>query len=178
MHKKNYFRKSPLGFSKWCRLIKESQILVREFRRYPIEIRDNLRIEYTEARMVVEQYQVLKSMLVDEQIELLDRYYITNKIAPTVLYVYKKDLIDKWLEVVFPNDETRLKELDTFKLAKTLEELRKTLEYSKEEIAELIGVLPATLRAYERGVNLIPVNKLFLLCQIYDVSIADILSIK
>ena len=90
MNKKNYFRKSPVDFHKWCRLTRHSQTVVREFRRYPVYIRYGMIIEYAESRLIANQYEVLRSMLTDIEIELLEKYLMTNKVSPGDLFTYNK----------------------------------------------------------------------------------------
>ena len=78
---------------------------------------------------------------------------------------------------MFPNGDDRLKRLDKKKVAERLKQLRIESNYNKEEVAGLVGISSATLRSYENGDVLVPLDVLYLLLQIYgmDISCIDIL---
>lgn len=133
--------------------------------------------EYEEARRILYQYKVLIATLNDEQRKLLRDYYIPHKIAPWDKHYLFKEIYINWLEIVFPNGYDRLKRLDKKKVAERLKQLRIESNYNKEEVAGLIGISSATLRSYENGDVLVPLDVLYLLLQIYgiDINCFDIL---
>lgn len=133
--------------------------------------------EYEEARRILYQYKVLVATLNDEQRKLLKDYYIPHKIAPWDKHYLFKEIYSNWLEIVFPNGDDRLKRLDKKKVAERLMQLRIGSNYNKEEVAGLIGISSATLRSYENGDVLVPLDVLYLILQIYgmDISWIDIL---
>ena len=133
--------------------------------------------EYEEARRILYQYKVLIATLNDEQRKILKDYYIPHKIAPWDKYYLFKEIYSNWLEIVFPNGDDRLKRLDKKKVAETIKKLRIESNYNKEEVAGLVGVASATLRSYENGDVLVPLDVLYLILQIYgmDISCIDIL---
>ena len=123
------------------------------------------------------QYKVLVATLNDEQKELLKNYYIPHKIAPWDKHYLFKEIYLNWLEIVFPNGDNRLKRLDKNKVAKTIKRLRIESNYNKEEVAGLVGISSVTLRSYENGDVLVPLDVFYLVLQIYgmDISWIDIL---
>lgn len=133
--------------------------------------------EYEEARRIMYQYKVLIATLNDEQKGLLKDYYIQHKIAPWDKHYLFKEIYINWLEIVFPNGNDCLKRLDKKKVAKRIKQLRIESNYNKEEVAGLVGISSATLRSYENGDVLVPLNVLYLILQIYgmDISCIDIL---
>lgn len=133
--------------------------------------------EYEEARRIMYQYKVLIATLNDEQKGLLKNYYIPRKIAPWDKQYLFKEIYSNWLEIVFPNGDDRLKGLDKNKVAKRIKQLRIESSYNKEEVAGLAEISSATLRSYENGDVLVPLDVLYLILQIYgmDISWIDIL---
>jgi DNA-binding XRE family transcriptional regulator len=125
--------------------------------------------EYEEARRILYQYKVLVATLNDEQRELLKDYYIPHKIAPWDKHCLFKEIYSNWLEIVFSNGDDRLKRLNKKKVAERLKQLRIGSNYNKEEVAGLIGISSATLRSYENGDVLVPLDVLYLLLQIYGI---------
>lgn len=125
--------------------------------------------EYEEARRILYQYKVLVATLNNEQRELLKDYYIPHKIAPWDKHYIFKEIYSNWLEIVFPNGDDRLKRLDKKKVAERLKQLRIESNYNKEEVAGLVGISSATLRSYENGDVLVPLDVLYLLLQIYEI---------
>ena len=176
MKVKYYFRKNEIDFYKWCRIIPRCKYIVKSFSYYSPEMARSRINEYEEARRIVYQYKVLVATLNDEQRELLKDYYIPHKIAPWDKHYLFKEIYSNWLEIVFPNGYDRLKRFDKNKVAKRIKQLRIESNYNKEEVAGLVGISSATLRSYENGKTLIPIDKLFLLCQIYDTNVNDTLS--
>lgn len=133
--------------------------------------------EYEEARRILYQYKVLIATLNDEQRKLLRDYYIPHKIAPWDKHYLFKEIYINWLEIVFPNGYDRLKRLDKKKVAERLKQLRIESNYNKEEVAGLVGLSSATLRSYENGDVLVPVDVLYMILQIYgmDINWIDVL---
>ncbi len=125
--------------------------------------------EYEEARRIMYQYKVLVATLNDEQRELLKNYYIPRKIVPWDKHYLFKEIYCNWLEIVFPNGDDRLRQLDKRKVAKKIKQLRIESNYNKEEVAGLVGISPATLRSYENGDVLVPLDALYLMLQIYGI---------
>ena len=171
MRVKYYFRKNEIDFYKWCRIIPRCKYIVKSFSYYSPEMARSRINEYEEARRIVYQYKVLVATLNDEQRELLKDYYIPHKIAPWDKHCLFKEIYSNWLEIVFPNGDDLLKRLDKVKTATIIKQLRIQSGYNKEEVSGLIGISPASLRHYEEGKILVPLDVLFLMFQIYGVTI-------
>ena len=171
MRVKYYFRKNEIDFYKWCRIIPRCKYIVKSFSYYSPEMARSRINEYEEARRILYQYKVLVATLNNEQRELLKNYYIPHKIAPWDKHYLFKEIYINWLEIVFPNGDDCLKRLDKNKVAERLKQLRIGSNNNKEEVAGLIGISSATLRSYENGDVLVPLDVLYLLLQIYGIDI-------
>ena len=172
MKVKYYFRKNEIDFYKWCRIIPRCKYIVKSFNCYYSPEMARSRIdEYEEAKRILYQYKVLVATLNDEQKELLKNYYIPHKISPWNKHDLFKEIYSNWLELVFPNGDDRLKRLDKKKVAKTIKKLRLESNYNKEEVAGLVGISSATLRSYENGDVLVPLDVLYMILQIYGIDI-------
>jgi DNA-binding XRE family transcriptional regulator len=144
---------------------------VKSFSHYSPEMAKSRIDEYEEAKRILYQYKVLVATLNDEQRELLKDYYIPRKIAPWDKHYLFKEIYINWLEIVFPNGDDLLKRLDKVKTATIIKQLRIQSGYNKEEVSGLIGISSASLRHYEEGKILVPLDVLFLMFQIYGVTI-------
>ena len=131
--------------------------------------------EYEEARRILYQYKVLVATLNDEQRELLKDYYIPHKIAPWDKHYLFKEIYDNWLEIVFPNGDDRLKRLNKKKVSEAIKKLRIESNYNREEVAGLVGISSATLRSYENGDVLVPLDVFYLILQIYGMDFIKII---
>lgn len=179
MNKRYYFRNNQIDFEKWCRLIPKAKQLVKEFTHYPKDMRDSYRIEYEESILIVRQYEVLSLSLSAEQNKYLNMYLIHTTIAPWKLYDYNRDVIfHHWQEIMFPNGIGRLKQLDLIEFGKKLKEARINAGYNMEEVAGLIGVSVATLRAYENGKAAIRVDFLYKVIIILDINIDNLIKVE
>lgn len=154
MKVKYYFRKNEIDFYKWCRIIPRCKYIVKSFSYYSPEMAKSRIDEYEEARRILYQYKVLVATLNNEQRELLKNYYIPHKIAPWDKHCLFKEIYSNLLEIVFPNGDDLLKRLDKVKTATIIKQLRIQSGYNKEE-----------------GKILVPLDMLFLMLQIYGVTI-------
>lgn len=175
MKKRYFFRMCVTDFYKWCRLIPRCQFIVKNYKYVSPEIRKSNKINYEESELIINQYKVLSASLKADQLVLLNNYYITHKVPPMDKQFHLSEIYNNWLEVIFPNGETRLKKLDRKKVGEFIKKTRIESGYNKEEVAGLIGITPATLRAYEEGKVLVPLDILFLLKQIFEISFEKIL---
>ena len=157
-------------FYKWCRLIPRCQFIVKNYKYVSTEIRKSNSINYEEAELIVNQYIVLSASIKSDQLVLLNNYYITHKTPPMDKQFHLTEIYNNWLKVIFPNGENRLKKLDKKKVGEFIKKARIESGYNKEEVAGLIGVTPATLRAYEEGNVLVPLDVLYVILQIYGIS--------
>ena len=161
-------------FYKWCRLIPRCQFIVKNYKYVSPEIRKSNSINYEEAELIVNQYKVLSASLKADQLVLLNNYYITHKVPPMDKQFHLAEIYNNWLEVVFPNGQNRLKKLDKKKVGEFIKKARIESGYNKEEVAGLIGVAPATLRAYEEGNVLVQLDVFFILLQILGIDITQL----
>ena len=145
---------------------------MKSFNYYSPEMARSRIDEYEEARKILHQYKVLVATLNDEQKELLKNYYISHKISPWAKHYLFKEIYSNWLEIVVPNGNDCLKRLDKKKVAKRIKQLRIESNYNKEEVAGIIGISSATLRSYENGDVLVPLDVLYLILQIYGMDIS------
>lgn len=164
-----------IDFYKWCRLIPRCQFIVKNYKYASLEIRKSNSINYQEAELIVNQYIVLSASLKPDQLVLLNNYYITHKTPPMDKQFHLIEIYNNWLEVIFPNGQNRLEKIDKKRVGEFIKKARIESGYNKEEVAGLVGISPATLRVYENGDVLVPLDVLFLLKQIYEISFEKIL---
>lgn len=66
--------------------------------------------------------------------------------------------------------------MDTKVIGKFLKELRRERKMTQEELGGMVGVTNKTISKWENGNYMPPIDVLMLLCEIYDVTINEILN--
>ena len=85
------------------------------------------------------------------------------------------EVFKKWAAIVMPSDVIYVHEIDNFKLGSLLRERRIELNHSSIEISSFIGISNNSFRNYEKGLRTIPLNVLYVLCELYKLDIIEIL---
>ena len=174
MKTRYYFRKNGTDFFKWCRLVPRCKFKIKCSSYCSSSMLESNLVEYEEAKLILRQYKVLVSTLTEQERDLLKNYYVRGKFPPDNTGYLFREIYNNWLEIVFPHGKSRLQPLDKVKTANILKQLRLESGYNKEEVSGLIGISPASLRHYEEGKILVPLDVLFLMFQIYGVTIEKI----
>ena len=75
--------------------------------------------------------------------------------------------------ILFPNNTVEIETLDRKDIALELRKLRIDRGYNREEVSGLIKIHPVSLKEYEDGKRLVPIDKLYSILQIYGIGLDD-----
>lgn len=78
--------------------------------------------------------------------------------------------------ILFPNNTVEIETLDRKDIALELRKLRIDRGYNREEVSGLIKIHPVSLKEYEDGKRLVPIDKLYSILQIYGIGLDDFIS--
>ena len=176
--RKYYFRKNDSDFQKWCRhYVKEAlSFIAYADKTYRGIYRLFESGDYHEALIIARQHQVLMASLTDDQ-----RIYFEQSLVGDLRkhdsksHAIHRVIYENWCQICFPQNKSRIKTIDKFLIGKTLMELRQQKELSASNVADLLNINYATLKAYESGERLVRADVLYGLSQIYDTSIDKII---
>ena len=171
-----HFRNNHTDFWNWCRhYVRRAKSIIR--------VHDNsdntcFRIRnkktYEKAYEIINQYELLKLSLNDEQNDFLENSLINN-VKPRKYNFKTFNNIDaiqyNWQKICFPEHKPKIKTLDKVKVGYMLKQERLFQGWSVKFVAELINISEATLKSYEEGRRLVRLDVVYQLSQIYDINI-------
>ncbi len=174
-----YFRNNETDFWNWCRhYVRRAKSVIKAYdcidsTSYRIK---NIK-KYKEAKEIMEQYEVLKCSLSDEQNQLLEKSLINNK---ELRYNFKTfnnldAIMRNWSRICFPKHKLKLKSINKVEIGKTIKEQRTYHGMSLKFVAELLHISEATLKSYEMGTRLVRIDVLYQLSQIYNMTIDELI---
>lgn len=174
-----HFRNNETDFWNWCRhYLKRAKSKIStcesiECTSYRIK---NIR-QYKEAKEIMEQYEVLKCSLSDEQNLLLKKSLINNESFKYNIKTFNNiDVIMRnWSRICFPKHKLKLKSIDKVAIGKLLKEQRLYLDMSLKFVADLLNISEATLKSYEMGTRLVRLDVMYQLSQIYNTTIDELI---
>ncbi|MDY0277933.1 MAG: helix-turn-helix transcriptional regulator [Acholeplasma sp.] len=175
-----YFRNNETDFWNWCRhYLRRAKSVIKAYDSinsadYRIK---NIK-KYKEAKEILEQYEILKCSLSDQQNELLEKSLINNE---ELKYNFKTfnnldAIMRNWSRICFPKHKLKLKSIDKVKIGKLIKEQRLDHGMSLKFVAELLHISEATLKSYEMGTRLVRLDVIYQLSQIYNMSIDDLIN--
>ena len=172
-----YFRNNETDFWNWCRhYLRRAKSVIKAYDN--IENTDfrikNIK-QYKEAKEIMEQYEILKCSLSDEQNQLLEKSLINNESFKYNFRTYNNldEIMKNWSRICFPKHKLKLKSIDKVEIGKTIKEQRLYHGMSLKFVAELLHISEATLKSYEMGTRLVRLDKIYQLSQIYNMTIDD-----
>lgn len=123
-----YFRNNETDFWNWCRhYLRRAKSVIKAYDSinsadYRIK---NIK-KYKEAKEILEQYEILKCSLSDQQNELLEKSLINNE---ELKYNFKTfnnldAIMRNWSRICFPKHKLKLKSIDKVKIGKLIKEQR------------------------------------------------------
>ena len=174
-----HFRNNETDFWNWCRhYLRRAKSVIKAYDNidstsYRIK---NIK-KYKEAKEILEQYEILKCSLSQEQNQLLEKSLINNE---GLKYNFKTfnnlhEIMRNWSRICFPKYKLKLKSIDKVKIGKTIKEQRLYHEMSLKFVAELLKISEATLKSYEIGTRLVRLDVIYQLSQIYNMTIDDLI---
>lgn len=174
-----YFRNNETDFWNWCRhYLRRAKSVIKaydniESTSYRIK---NIK-KFKEAKEILEQYEILKCSLPEEQNQLLEKSLIKNE---ELKYNFKTfnnldEIMRNWSKICFPEHKLKLKSIDKVKIGKIIKEQRLYHAMSLKFVAELLHISEATLKSYEMGTRLVRLEVIHQLSQIYNMTIDDLI---
>ncbi|MDY0318079.1 MAG: helix-turn-helix transcriptional regulator [Candidatus Izemoplasmatales bacterium] len=174
-----HFRNNETDFWNWCRhYLRRAKSVIKAYdsidsTSYRIK---NIK-KYKEAKEILEQYEILKYSLSEEQNQLLEKSLINNK---ELKYNFKTfnnlhEIMRNWSRICFPKHKLKLKSIDKVEIGKSIKEQRLYHDMSLKFVADLLHISEATLKSYEMGTRLVRLDVIYQLSQIYNTSIDDII---
>lgn len=174
-----HFRNNETDFWNWCRhYLRRAKSVIKvydsiESTSYRIK---NIK-SYKEAKEIMEQYEVLKCSLSDEQILLLEESLINNKIFKYNIKTFNNidEIMRNWSRICFPKHKLKLKSIDKKEIGKAIKHQRLYHGMSLKFVANLLSISGATLKSYETGTRLPRLDVIYGLSQIYNMTIDDLI---
>lgn len=174
---KRYYRMNTIDFYKWLKRVKPALELARYYTHRTDEYRRRMLSSYKESIIIKKQYELLRNSLDENGLLTLDK--LLNK-EPTnnglKLSPYFCDVYGNWCMIIFPNNTAQIETLDRKDIAVELTKLRIERGYNREEVSGVIKIHPVSLKEYEDGKRLVPIDKLYSILQIYDVGFDEFIS--
>jgi len=174
-----FFRNNETDFWKWCRhYLKQAK--------YVIKVYDNIentdyRIknikQYKDAKEIIEQYEVLKYSLTEEQNQLLEKSLINNESFKYDIRTFNNidEIMRNWSQICFPKHKLKLKSISKIEVGKAIKNQRLYHDMSLKFVADLLNISQATLKSYESGTRLARLDVIYGLSQIYNMTIDDLI---
>jgi DNA-binding transcriptional regulator YiaG len=173
-----HFRNNETDFWNWCRhYLRRAKSVIKaydniESTSYRIK---NIK-KYKEAKEILEQYEILKYSLSDEQNQLLEKSLIKNEELKYNFDAFNNidEIMSNWSRICFPKHKLKLKSIDKVKTGKSIKEQRLYHGMSLKFVAELLHISEATLKSYEMGTRLVRLDVIYQLSQIYNLTIDEL----
>lgn len=179
-----HFRNNSTDFWNWCRhYVRRAKSIIKVHENInDVNYQIRNKKHYDEAKEIVNQYEVLKYSLNNEQNQLLEESLINNKVKPEYSDYNAtnnlKVVQSNWQKICFPKTKQKLKNIDKVKIGKALKQERLFQGWSIKFVAELLRISEATLKSYEEGKRLVRLDVVYQLSQIYDVSVDELIKNK
>ena len=164
-----------IDFKKWCKRIKGSLELVRFYTHKSADFREAMYEDYKDALLIKKQYELLKLSLDDNELKALDDIIEKRQNETMRCNPFFMEVFNNWCLIMFPNNESQIETLNRKDVAFEISKLRIERGYNREEVSGLIKIHPVSLKEYEEGIRLIPIDKLYSLLFVYDVEFSKFL---
>lgn len=174
----NYFlRNNETDFTRWHRhIVPYALALLRTYEKDTIKLIFN-NDEYQDLLLVKKQLKDIRALLDEEHLAFLDNNILKKKLPA---WGDKKgwslywDVYYSWQKVCFPKGRRMVNELDAVMLGGELKRLRILKGINVKQAAEIIGISPKALYAYEEGTREMRASVLYKLCQIYKTDLNSV----
>lgn len=153
-----YFRNNETDFWNWCRhYLKRAKSIVRIHNQIDnVDFRiKNIR-QYDEAKEIIQQHEILKCLLTEEQRQLLEKALINNENIEYNITIFNNidEIMKNWSQICFPKHKLKLKSISKKEVGKAIKNQRLYHNMSLKFVAELLYISEATLKSYEMGTRL------------------------
>lgn len=179
-----HFRNNSTDFWKWCRhYVRRAKSIIKVHENInDVNYQIRNKKYYSEAKEILNQYEILKYSLSYEQNQLLEEWLINNKVKPEFSDYNATNNLKviqyNWQKICFPQTKQKLKTIDKVKIGKALKKERLFQGLSLMYVAELINVNEVTLKSYEEGNRLVKLDVAYRLSQLYNISVDDLIACK
>ncbi len=160
-----------IAFKKWCKRIKRALEIVRFYTHKPADFREAMYEDYKDVLLIKKQYELLRLSLDENELKTLDEIIEKRQNEMMRCNPFFLEVFNNWCLIMFPNNESQIETLDRKDMAFEITKLRIERGYNREEVAGLIKIHPVSLKEYEEGIMLIPIDKLYSLLFVYDVEL-------
>lgn len=176
----NYLlRNNEADFNKWYRHI--VPFVTAKLKAYE---NDSVKLifhddEYHELLIIKKQLNDMRASMDEAHLEFFEEYILNKKLPKYGDKEGRKmygDIYSCWQKICFPKGKSKIKELDPVLLGGELKRIRIIRGIYVKQAAELIGVSPKALYAYEEGTREMRASTLYKLCQVYKTSVNDVLN--
>jgi DNA-binding XRE family transcriptional regulator len=174
-----FFRNNETDFWNWCRhYLKRAKSIVRIHNQIDnVDFRiKNIR-QYNEAKEIIQQYEILKCSLTEEQRQLLEEVLINNEYFEYNITTFNNidEIMRNWSRICFPNHKLKLKSIDKNEIGKAIKHQRLYHGMSLKFVADLLQISETTLKSYEIGARLVRLDVIYALSQIFNMTIDDLI---
>jgi len=177
-----YFRNNETDFWKWCRYdLKRAKSIIRAYDNIEcIDYRIKNIKQYKDAKEIIEQYEVLKCSLTEEQNQLLQKSMINNKSFTYNIKTFNNidEIMRNWSQICFPKHKFKIKSISKIEVGNAIKNQRLYHDMSLKFVADLLNINEATLKSYETGTRLARLDVIYGLSQIYNMKIDDLIGYK
>mgnify|MGYP000595623740 CR=1 FL=1 len=175
-----HLRNNETDFWNWCRhYLRRAKSVIKAYDSIESTSYRNKNIKkHKEAKEILEQYEILKYSLSEEQNQLLEKSLIKNEELKYNFDTFNNidEIMRNWSRICFPKHKLKLKSIDKVKTGKSIKEQRLDHGMSLKFVAELLHISEATLKSYEMGTRLVRLDVIYQLSQIYNMSIDDLIN--
>lgn len=133
--------------------------------------------EYREMLIVKKQLALIRSKLDAKHLVFFNERLLKKKLpewGDAEGWKLYKDIFRVWQRVYFSRGKKDIYELDPVLLGGELKRLRVIRGIFVKQAAELVGVSPRAMYAYEDGTREMKASTLYKLCQIYKVTMDEV----
>jgi DNA-binding XRE family transcriptional regulator len=174
-----HFRNNETDFWNWCRYyLRRAKSVIKAYNNIDsASYRIKNTKQYKDAKEILEQYEILKYSLSDEQNQLLEESLINNKSFKSNFKTFSNidEIMRNWSRICFPKHKLKLKSIDKKEIGKSIKEQRLYHGMSLKFVAEILQISESTLKSYEIGARLVKLDVMYQLSQIYNMTIDDLI---
>lgn len=174
----NFFlRNNETDFTRWYRHIVPYvlvQLKVYEGDTVRLILHDD---EYHELLIIKDQLATMRELLDAEHLDFFEKSILKKNLpawGDKENWKLYDDIFVCWQKVCFPEGKSRVKDLNAVILGGELKRLRIIRGMNVKQAAEIIGISPKALYAYEEGTREMRASVLYKLCQIYKTTVNEV----
>ena len=169
------FRPTTADFRNWCKRyvwLSFDIVIIYESSSLLVNRRD-----YEFARKIWMQYKVLLASLDKDTRTIFKNTIMSNK---AIHYSDKEERIafhikfENWKEICFPERKYQLTPVTKEQIGEKIKTLRERKNFTRQYVADIIGISESTLKAYENGDRMLRFDVACLLAQVYQVSLDEL----